>query len=131
MGTTRASLLPTVLLFQSLCEKMRALLTWLVGAFLGAVLTQAAAVQDRAPKTCTLKPLGHGKDDTDQVSFDLGILSSNLIKRCTIPRWWLQLPDAGTSARQCSVQANTILPGSFAPTHSEPQGFVTEQATGK
>ncbi|KAI0656169.1 pectin lyase-like protein [Cubamyces menziesii] len=46
---------------------MRVLLTWLVGAFLGVVLTKAAVAQDRALKTCTLRPLGHGKDDTDQV----------------------------------------------------------------
>ena len=79
MLMTRASLQSAAFLCQTLCKKMRVLLSWLVGAFLGVVLTKAAVAQDRALKTCTLRPLGHGKDDTDQVSIKPSSLSSYII----------------------------------------------------
>ncbi|KAI0350795.1 pectin lyase-like protein [Trametes cingulata] len=46
---------------------MRSLLSFLVAAVAGISWVRAAAVQDRSLKTCTLRPLGHGRDDTDEV----------------------------------------------------------------
>ncbi|KAI9060705.1 glycoside hydrolase family 28 protein [Trametes sanguinea] len=46
---------------------MRLTFNSLVGAVVAVAVAHAAAVSERGLRLCTLSPLGHGRDDTDQV----------------------------------------------------------------
>ena len=89
---------------------MRVSLGLLSAAVLATQATAAGLSQRELLKTCTLEPLGPGKDDTDQVSSSRSVMSF-VAEDLHVGRLRLRSISAVTTARRCLVQESTISPG--------------------